>query len=105
MADTRTKRRRMVDNLVNLTYNVENARKVNFAMVEITDEEYELFQKLKTILKHSKAEKLEGVYFICGESGEKDDVGLPEYISVCPAYGSDGIAMYKKHKDYSAPGW
>ena len=73
-------------------------------MIEITDEEYELFQKLKKIWIHSSSEK-SGAYFICGEGGEKDEMGLPEYISVCPAYGSDGIAMYKKHKDYSAPGW
>ena len=49
-------------------------------MIEITEKEYELFQKLTTIFKHAKAEKLEGVYFICGEGGEKDDMGLPEYI-------------------------
>ena len=74
-------------------------------MIEITEKEYELFQKLKTILKHSKAEQLEGVYFICGEGGEKDEMGLPEFISVCPAFGLDGMAMYKKHTEYSAPGW
>ena len=74
-------------------------------MVEITEQEYELFQKLKTILKHSKAEQLEGVYFICGEGGEKDSMGLPEYISVCPAFGLDGFCYYKKHTEYSAPGW
>jgi hypothetical protein len=74
-------------------------------MVEITEKEYELFQKLKTILKHSKADKLHGVYFICGEAGEKDAMGLPELISVCPAYGLDGFAYYKKYKEYSAPGY
>lgn len=74
-------------------------------MIEITEKEYELFQKLKTILKHSKAEQLEGVYFICGEAGEKDSMGLPELISVCPAFGLDGFAYYKKHTEYSAPGW
>lgn len=74
-------------------------------MPEITEKEYELFQKLKTIFKHAKAEQLEGVYFICGEGGGKDDMGLPEYISVCPAYGLDGMAMYKKHTEYSAPGY
>lgn len=74
-------------------------------MVEITEKEYEQFQVLKKIFVHASAEKFEGVYFICGESGDKDDMGLPEYISVCPAFGLDGIAMYKKHKDYSAPGW
>jgi len=66
-------------------------------ITEITEKEYELFQKLRTILKHSKAEQLAGVYFICGEGGEKDSMGLPEFIHVCPAYGLDGIAMYKKH--------
>ena len=74
-------------------------------MIEITEKEYELFQKLKTILKQSKAETLDGVYFICGEGGEKDSMGLPEFISVCPAFGLDGFAMYKKHTEYSAPEW
>ena len=74
-------------------------------MVEITEKEYELFQKLKTIFKHAKAEQLEGVYFICGEGGEKDPMGLPEFISVCPAFGLDGFAYYKKHTEYSAPEW
>lgn len=73
-------------------------------MKEITDEEYEVFQKLKKIWIHSSPEK-SGAYFICGEGGEKDDMGLPEFISVCPTYGLDGMAMYKKHRDYSAPEW
>ena len=73
-------------------------------MKTITDEEYELFEKLKKIWVHSVPEQ-SGLYFICGEGGEKDEMGLPEMISVCPAYGLDGMAMYKKHKDYSAPGY
>jgi len=32
-------------------------------------------------------------------------MGLPEFISVCPAFGLDGFAYYKKHTEYSAPGW
>ena len=74
-------------------------------MVEITKKEYEQFQLLKKIFVHVSAEKFDGVYFICGETGEKDSMGLPDFISVCPAYGLDGFAMYKKHTDYSAPGW
>ena len=70
----------------------------------ITDEEYELFRRLKKIWLHSVPEK-SGLYFICGEAGEKDEVGLPESILVCPSYGSDGMAMYTKTKDYSAPGY
>lgn len=73
-------------------------------MVEITEKEYELFQKLKKVWIHSVPEK-SGVYFICGEGGEKDPMGLPEFISVCPAFGLDGFAHYKKHTEYSAPSW
>jgi len=43
--------------------------------------------------------------FICGTAGKVDADGLDEYILVCPMYGADGFAMYKKHKDYSAPGY
>jgi len=43
--------------------------------------------------------------FICGEVGNKGNDDMPEYILVCPAYGADGFAMYKKHKDLSTPGY
>lgn len=76
----------------------------NAGMVSISEKEYELFQKLKKIWIHSSPEK-SGAYFICGEGGEKDELGLPEFISVCPTYGLDGFAYYKKHTKYSAPGW
>ena len=61
-------------------------------------------EKYETILRHAMAEKT-GVFFICGVSGEKDSMGLPEKIMVCPTYGLDGFASYKKDRDYSAPGW
>jgi hypothetical protein len=61
-------------------------------------------EKYETILKHAMSEK-SGAFFICGEAGEKDSMGLPEYISVCPTYGVDGSAFYKKHTEYTAPGW
>lgn len=71
-------------------------------MKEISDEEYELFQKLKKIWLHSVAEH-SGLYFVCGQAGEVDQMGLPEHIMVCPAYGLDGMAMYTLSKPYSAP--
>ena len=43
--------------------------------------------------------------FICGTAGSKQQDNLHEYILVCPAYGADGFAMYRKHKDYSAPSY
>jgi len=61
-------------------------------------------EKYETILKHVMSEKT-GTFFICGEAGDKDSMGLPEYISVCPTYGVDGSAFYKKHTEYTAPGW
>lgn len=62
-------------------------------------------EKFKNIFRHANAEKLNGVYFICGEAGEKDGMGLPEKILVCPAYGLDGMAIYTRTSDYSAPGY
>lgn len=56
--------------------------------------------KLKEELK-----RLYGVErpFICGDVGELDSAGLREFYLICPMYGADGFAIYKKHKDYSAP--
>ena len=67
-------------------------------MKEITDEEYELFQKLKKIWFHSKPD-WSGSYFICGEAGEKDDMGLPNAILVCPQMGSNLTAVYERPND------
>jgi len=41
--------------------------------------------------------------FICGWAGSAGADGMQEFVLVCPAYGADGFALYKKHKDYSAP--
>lgn len=70
-------------------------------MIEITEQEYLLFQKLKHILLHSYPDKFPDHYFICGEGGSKDEMGLPEIILVCPAYGVDTgfTKMYKRVGD------
>ena len=51
--------------------------------------------------------KIKGVDspFICGGGGDTGEDRLPEFIMVCPALGADGFAVYKKHKDYSSPGY
>lgn len=64
-------------------------------MKEITDEEYTLFRKLASVWYHSKPERT-GAYFICGEAGEHDKLGLPDAILVCPAMGSNITAIYEK---------
>jgi hypothetical protein len=43
--------------------------------------------------------------FICGGSEEKDAMGLPKMITVCPSYGCDGFAIYERKGEYSAPGY
>jgi hypothetical protein len=71
--------------------------------LESYEGELEKLRRVHKMVRHLSAEKLEGVFFICGEAGAKDDMGLPEKIMVCPAYGLDGFAMYTKTSDYSAP--
>ena len=66
-------------------------------MPQITDKEYKQFEVLKKIFLHSSPDKFEGVYFICGETGDKDELGLPESIIVCPAYGVDAN-LTKRYK-------
>lgn len=43
--------------------------------------------------------------FICGGSEDRDKMGLPQTLLVCPAYGLDGFAVYKMTSEYSAPTW
>jgi hypothetical protein len=71
----------------------------------------EKYEKIKAshdryfkILRHLASE-YNGSYFICGDVGQKDSMGLPEGILICPAYGLDGFCLYKKGGEYSAPGW
>ena len=62
---------------------------------EITDEEYALFKKLTKIWFHTQPDK-SGSFFICGEAGESDEHGLPEFILVCPQMGANITAVYKR---------
>lgn len=41
--------------------------------------------------------------FICGTAGKPGEDNMPEFVLVCPMYGADGFALYKKFKPYSAP--
>ena len=64
----------------------------------------ERLERAQKILTHLFTEH-SGAYFICGEAGARDSLGLPDKILVCPTYGLDGFCAYKKDGDYSAPGW
>lgn len=63
---------------------------------EAYEGELKKLRKLETIIKHEVlAEKLGNTYFICGESGAKDNCNMPDKIHVCPAYGLDFFYVYE----------
>lgn len=61
-------------------------------------------ERFATIIATASPDKT-GAMFICGVAGEFCKDGMREYVMICPTLGADGFAMYKKHTDYSAPGW
>lgn len=65
--------------------------------VEQYEGELRELRKLKSLIRHEVlAEKLGDRYFICGESGNKDNNNLPEKILICPAYGVAWFQVYEK---------
>lgn len=71
--------------------------------VEAYEGELKMLRRTYQIVNHRLAEKLGGVYFICGEGGEKDKNNLPDRIHVCPAYGVDWFQVYEKTYKISGP--
>lgn len=63
-----------------------------------------VLNKIKTAWQHDMPEK-SGKYFITGELGDKDGLGLPQCIMICPMSGLNGFAVYEKVRDYSEPGY
>jgi len=51
--------------------------------------------KQARILQHVFPEQ-SGRYFISGQGGDVDDNGLPETVSICPAYGVGWTVTYKR---------
>lgn len=65
--------------------------------IEAYEGELKKLRKLYEMVKHMDlAEKLGGIYFICGEGGEKDQNNLPQQIHICPAYGVDWFQVYER---------
>ena len=61
-----------------------------------------LLEKVEMYLKTMYPDK-SGHYFICGESGVKDDNDLPERLHICPAYGVDWMMLYTRTDKTSGP--
>ena len=74
--------------------------------LEAYEGELKELRKIKSLIKHNLlAEQMEGIYFICGEGGEKDKNNLPKQIHVCPAYGVDWFHVYERTDITSGPEW
>lgn len=72
--------------------------------LEAYEGELKMLRLYHSVIKHTMMpEKLGGMYFICGEGGQKDKNNLPDRIHVCPAYGVDWFQVYEKTDVTSGP--
>ena len=71
---------------------------------EAYEGELAMLRKCFKLVKHTGlAEKMENIYFICGEGGQRDKNNLPERIHICPAYGVDWFQVYEKTQSAIGP--
>lgn len=57
------------------------------------------------ILRRLSPDKHPDTYFISGESGDKDQNGMPKCIWVVPAYGLDWHMVYERTEIATGPEW
>lgn len=55
----------------------------------------EAYARIKVAMLATNPEKT-NFWFPCGESGTKNEQGLPQYIDICPAFGSDTWTRYAR---------
>ncbi len=83
----------------NLRHPTETALPFTELMNDAADEleaQLDLIEKQQKIIRRIYVDHFPDTYFVCGESGSKDQNGLPEYIEVCPAYGVDWTQLYQR---------
>jgi hypothetical protein len=66
------------------------------AAADELEEILKLLEKQQKIIRRIYVEHFPDTYFVCGESGSKDQNGLPDRIEVCPAYGVDWSQIYER---------
>ncbi len=52
---------------------------------------------MKKVLRHIFPEKSDA-YYLCGEKGAKNELGLPEEVVICPAFGKQELVTYKRQE-------
>lgn len=55
----------------------------------------DIYERERQRFRHAKPE-ITGAFFLTGGHGEKDDNMLPEFVTVCPAYGCAWEQVYQK---------
>ena len=55
----------------------------------------EIYDRERKRFRHSKPE-ITGEFFLSGGHGEKDDNMLPQFVTICPAYGCGWEQVYEK---------
>jgi hypothetical protein len=55
----------------------------------------EIYQRERNRFKHSKPE-ITGAFFLSGGHGPKDKNMLPQFVTICPAYGCGWEQVYEK---------
>lgn len=55
----------------------------------------DVYQRERDRFRHANPE-ITGAYFLTGGHGERDDNMLPEFVTVCAAYGAGWEQVYQK---------
>jgi hypothetical protein len=62
------------------------------------------YERIRNAIRHANPERT-GAYFICGGSSVDDELGVPERVEICPAFGSDVVYTYKRTERIRVPQW
>jgi hypothetical protein len=55
----------------------------------------DVYKRERDRFRHSKPE-ITGEFFLSGGHGERDDNMLPQYVTICPAYGAGWDQVYER---------
>lgn len=55
----------------------------------------DIYERERARYRHSRPE-ITGAYFLSGGHGEKDGNFLPQFVTICPAYGCGWDQVYEK---------
>lgn len=75
----------------------EYAEAVNDAAdyIKKLEKGFEIYERERNRFKHTYPE-ISGSFFLTGGHGDTDDNMLPEFVRICPAYGSSLEQVYKR---------